>query len=204
MYMLHITVYFHKQEKNIINLFKNIQLMKHLSIQTIQMTLMCIVFSLVCEGCHAKSGKFETSMFAPIDSVIRAEVGDSISSLMLSSKTIVAERILLKNDSLSVVKKKKLKRDEISILKFLFVTTEEFRDSAVVFGKFSPSIRLTFKVSKKVFCIAYVDFGLRQIVLRDSNGKDIKKFGIKDDRYIKFANVIFPDDKFLSFMQKQY
>ena len=80
---------------------------------------------------------------------------------------------------------------------------EEFRDSAVVFGKFSPSIRLTFKVSKKVFCTAYVDFGLKQIALRDSKGKDIKMFGIKDDRYIKFANIIFPDDKFLTFMQNQ-
>lgn len=178
--------------------------MKHLSIQTIQMTLMCIVFSLVCEGCNAKSGKFETSMFAPIDSVIRAEVGDSISSLIIGSNNIVAERVLLKNDSLSVVKKRKLKKDEISIVKFLFLTTEEFCDSAVVFGRFSPSIRLTFKVSKKVFCTAYIDFGLRQVVLRDSKDKDIKQFGIKDDRYIKFANIIFPDDQFLLFMQKQY
>jgi hypothetical protein len=142
-------------------------------------------------------------MFAPIDSVMRSEVGDSISALILNSKQILAERILVKNDTLTVSVKKKLKNEEAGIVKFLFATNEEFRDSAVVFGKFSPSIRLTFKVSKKVFCTAYVDFGLKQIALRDSKGNDIKMFGIKDDRYIKFANVLFPNDKFLMFMHNQ-
>ena len=176
--------------------------MKNLSIKTAQTFLLCAILSLICEGCSAQTGK-SSSMFAPIDSTMRAAVGDSISALILNSKQIMAERILVKNDSLTVSAKKKLKNDEASIVKFLFVTNEEFRDSAVVFGKFSPSIRLTFKVSKKVFCTAYVDFGLRQIALRDRNGKNIKMFGIKDDRYIKFANVIFPDDKFLTFMQNQ-
>ena len=68
---------------------------------------------------------------------------------------------------------------------------------------FAPSIRLTFKVSKKVYCTAYVDFGLKQICLRDNKGEVIKMFGIKDDSFIKFANVIFPNDEFLMFMLNQ-
>lgn len=176
--------------------------MKKVKRQKVQTFLLCAILSLSSVGCSAQTGK-SPSMFAPIDSTMRAAVGDSISTLILNSKQITAERILVKNDSLFVSAKKKLKNEEASIVKFLFVTNEEFRDSAVVFGKFSPSIRLTFKVSKKVFCTAYVDFGLKQIALRDSKGKDIKMFGIKDDRYIKFANIIFPDDKFLTFMQNQ-
>ena len=178
--------------------------MKHLSIWTIQVSLVCIVLSLVCGSCSAKRSKTEFSMFAPVDSVMKAEIGDSISYLIIGAKTIVAERTLLKNDSLSVIKKRKLRKDEASIMKFLFVTSEEYQDCVLAHGKFSPSICFTFKISKKVFCTAYVDFGLRQIVLCDSKKQEIKKFGIEDDRYIKLANVIFPDDKFLTFMQKQY
>lgn len=164
--------------------------------------LFCTIFSLLCEGCCAQTSN-SSSMFAPIDSVMRVEVGDSISSLILNSKQIMAERILAKSDSLSVIVKKKLKDEEASIVKFLFATNEEFRDSAVVFGKFSPSIRFIFKKSKKIYCTAYVDFGLKQIALRDSGGKDIKMFGIKDNRYIKLANILFPGDDFLSFMLNQ-
>lgn len=167
-----------------------------------QTFLLLAILSLICEGCSAQTAK-SSSMFAPIDSVMRVEVGDSISSLILNSKQIIAERILVKNDTLSIKAKKKLKGEEGSIVKFLFVTNEEFRDSAVVFGKFSPSLRLTFKMSKKVYCTAYVDFGLKQIALRDSNGKDIKMFGMKDSRYLKLANVLFPGDEFLTFMLNQ-
>lgn len=176
--------------------------MKHLRIKTLQKFLLCTILSLLCEGCSAQTGK-SSSIFAPIDSTMRASVGDSISTLILNSKQIIVERVLFKNDTLTISAKKKLRNEEASIVKFLFVTNEEFHDSSVVFGKFSPNIRLTFKISKKVFCTAFVDFGLKQIALRDSKGKDIKMFGIKDDRHIKFANVIFPEDKFLMFMQNQ-
>ena len=176
--------------------------MKQLSFKTMQTFHLFAILSLICEGCSAQTSN-SSSMFAPIDSVMRVEVGDSISSLILNSKQIMAERILIKNDSLSVIAKKKLKDEEASIVKFLFATNEEFRDSAVVFGKFSPSIRFTFKKSKKIYCTAYVDFGLKQIALRDSSGKDIKMFGIKDNRYIKLANVLFPGDEFLTFMLNQ-
>lgn len=176
--------------------------MKHLSFRTMQATLLCVILSLICSGCSAQTGK-STSMFAPIDSTMRAEVGDSISMIILKSKKIVAERVVLKNDTLSVQSKKKLKGEEASIVKFLFAVNESFTDSAVVFGKFSPSIRLTFAVSKKVYCTAYVDFGLKQISLKDKKGDIIKMFGLKDDSFIKFANVLFPNDEFLMFMLNQ-
>ena len=176
--------------------------MKHLSFKTMQATLLCAILSLICTGCNAQTGK-SSSMFAPIDSTMRAEVGDSISAIILKSKKIFAERVVQKNDTLTVQSKKKLKGEEASIVKFLFAVNESFTDSAVVFGKFSPSIRLTFYVSKKVYCTAYVDFGLKQIALRDKKGNTIKMFGLKDDSFIKFTNVIFPNDKFLMFMLNQ-
>ncbi len=178
--------------------------MKHLNLKTVQVIMFCGVLSFICEGCCAQTPSEKApSMFAVIDSTMRAGIGDSISALILGSKQVIAERILVKNDSLSVTAKKKLKGEEASIVKFLFVTTEEFNDNAVVFGKFSPNIRFTFKLSKKNYCTAYLDFGLKQIVIRDSKGKDIKMFGIKDDGYIKYANVLFPNDKFLMFMLNQ-
>lgn len=176
--------------------------MKHLSVKTMQAILLIFTLSLICEGCSAQTGN-SSSMFAPIDSTMRAEVGDSISALIFKSKKVVAERVVFKNDTLTVKSTKRLKAEEASIVKFLFATNESFRDSAVVFGKFAPSIRLTFKVSKKVYCTAYVDFGLKQICLRDNKGEVIKMFGIKDDSFIKFANVIFPNDEFLMFMLNQ-
>ena len=106
--------------------------MKKVKRQKVQTFLLCAILSLSSVGCSAQTGK-SPSMFAPIDSTMRAAVGDSISTLILNSKQITAERILVKNDSLFVSAKKKLKNEEASIVKFLFVTNEEFRDIPVVY-----------------------------------------------------------------------
>lgn len=163
--------------------------------------LVTLLFSLT--SCNAQTEKHCYSYYMSVDSIMRSELGDSISDIIVGAKHVCMERILTKNDSVSTIKVKKLKSEERSIAKFLFVINENFNDSSVIFTKFSPSLKITFKVSKKVFCTAFVDFGTQQGVIKDDKGHEVKSFALRDDRYIKFANLIFPDDRFLSFMLNQ-
>lgn len=90
--------------------------MKKLSFRTFQTFLLFAILSLICEGCSAQTGN-SSSMFAPIDSTMRAEVGDSVSALIFKSKKVVAERVMFKNDTLIVKSVKRLKAEEASIVK---------------------------------------------------------------------------------------
>lgn len=160
-------------------------------------------FLLSLTSCSAKTDIRKTIHFTPVDSIMKSELGDSISEIILGAKRIKMERTLSRNDSLLIIGSKKLKCSERSIAKFLFAIDENFNDSTVVFTQFSPSIKISFKKSKKQICTAYIDYGIKQVIIKDENEKVLKSFAIKDDRYIKFANLIFPDDSFLTFMLKQ-
>lgn len=164
--------------------------------------MLCCLFSLGCVNCTAKNKFSKAERFAQIDSIMKSSIGDSISSVIYQSKQVTAERINVKNDTLTVIKLKKLDTDEQSILRFLMASSEKYVGDAVVFGHFSPNVRLTFETKKKK-CIILMDFGLKQAIIKESSGKDIAKFGLTDNGFLKFVNVLFPDDQFLGFLLKQ-
>lgn len=175
--------------------------MKHLSLQTIQMTLMCIVLSLVCEGCNAKSGKLGPSMFAPVDSVLKAELGDSISSVMLKPKTVLAQRLKVDKGTISIIKSQKLPKAEKSIISFLMATIEKNDTTTIAFGRFVPNVRYVFK-SGKTLVFADIDFGLGEIQIKTEKGDIIKRFNIIDKKILEFSIVLFKEDDFLTHILK--
>ena len=163
--------------------------------------LLCFFLPFVCTNCDAKDKKPKRTRYAQIDSIMTSSIGDSISSIIYNANYVVAERMNVNNDTVTVIKSKKLDAEERGVLRFLMASSEKYVGDAVVFGQFSPNIRLTFKV-KKTVCIILMDFGLKQSIIKDASGRDVAKFGLTDDGFLKFVNILFPDDKYLSFLLK--
>ena len=162
----------------------------------------CLIFSLICAGCNAKDVKCKRSMYAVIDSTMRAEIGDSISAIVCNSKKVVVERIKEKNGSVELLSSQKLSGQECSLLTFLIVSNDGYGHLSRVFGLFRPNVRFVF-YKKKSNVQVEIDFGLKQICFKKANGDIIKMFDLKGDELLKFCNVLFPDDDYLSFLLKK-
>lgn len=171
--------------------------MKKLSFKTMQTFLLCATLSLICEGCSAM-GKREVSTWAysPVDSVLRAELKDSISSVVLNPKTVLVQRLKVDKGEITVKESRKLSKSEIGVICFQMATFEESDTAAIVFGRFVPNVRYVFKAGKTQV-VADVDFGLKKIYFKTAKGDVIKRFDISDKNLLKFSNILFKEDEFL-------
>lgn len=176
--------------------------MKKLNVQILLTFSLCVLLSLGCVSCNAKEKSPKRQLFSQIDSLMKVSIGDSISTIIYQAKQVTAERINIKNDTLSVIKKRKLDAEELSILRFLMASSEKYVGNAVVFGNFSPNVRFSFE-TKKAKCVVLMDFGLKQAIIKDETDREVAKFGLTDDGFLKFVNVLYPNDKFLNFLLKQ-
>lgn len=170
-----------------------------IGIQSIQTLLVCVTLTLICDGCDAKVPKKSINMYEAIDSVMKSEIGDSLCSIMLNAKKIEADRINMIDDSVAVLASKKMNITNIAITKFLFASYENYADAGKAFGKFSPSIRIKFS-KKKQSCYAYFDFSLQLLVIKNANDKELKRCILTSRDFLKLANLLFPNDEFLTFL----
>ena len=168
-------------------------------IQTVQTLLICLTLSLISEGCSAKVPQKKTNMYESIDSVMRAEIGDSLTSLILDAKNIVAERIKQIGDSVDVIASKRLGSADATVTKFLLASYENYNDACIVFGKISPNLRLKFSKRKSI-CYVYFDFGMRLLVVKNAENEELKRCVLTNNVFLKFANLLFPNDEFLTFL----
>lgn len=172
---------------------------KKIGFQTTQTLLICVILSLVCGGCNAKVPQKTANMYEQIDSVMRAEIGDSLCSIILNAKRIVADRINMIDDSVAVIASKKISSADAAIVKFLFASDENYNDAGKVFGKFSPSMRFKFS-KRKQSCYAYFDFNMQLLVIKNANDEEIKRCILSNKDFLKLANLLFPNDEFLTFI----
>lgn len=170
-----------------------------IGIQSIQTLLVCVTLTLICDGCDAKEPKKSMNMYEAIDSVMKSEIGDSLCSLMLNAKRIEAERIKMIDDSVAVLASQKMNTTNIAITKFLFASYENYSDAGKVFGKFSPSIRIKFS-KRKQSCYAYLDFSLQLLVIKNAHNEELKRCVLTSRDFLKLANLLFPNDDFLTFI----
>ena len=176
--------------------------LKKIGVQTIQTLLMCLILSLVCEGCNAKVFQKKKSMYESIDSVMRAEIGDSLTGIMLGATNIIADRVVASNDSVTVLSSHKLNKEEKTLTKFLLATQEEFGKVGIIFGMPAPSLRLTF-IRKKSAVSAEYDFGKHLVILKGADGKEVTRYQTTDNLFLKLAMTFFPNDDFLTLLLKQ-
>lgn len=162
----------------------------------------CFILSLICAGCNAKGVKGTKSMYAVIDSTMRAEIGDSISAIICNSKKVVVERIKENNGNVELLSSKKLSGQDCRLLTFLIVSNDGYGHLSKVFGLFRPNVRFIFYM-KKCNVQVEIDFGLKQICFKKANGDIIKMLDLKGNELLKFCNVLFPDDDYLSFLLKK-
>lgn len=173
--------------------------MKKVNRQTVQTFLLCAILSLCCVGCSAKGIKKGKSMYASIDSVMREGIGDSLSSIILDANRVIVDRIHLVEDSIIVLKSKKLSSSDATVTKFLFVSYENYSDASKVYGKLSPNIRIKF-CRKRQVCYVYMDFSMQILIFKNSDNQEMKRCVLNNKCFLKLANIIFPNDEFLTFI----
>ena len=170
--------------------------MKRLNFRSMQTFLICVVLSISCKSCSAQGKRGYDRMFAPVDSVLKAELRDSVSSIVLNPKTVIVQRLKVDKGEIKVTDSRKLSKSEMGIACFQMAAIEEGDTAAIAFGRFIPNVRYVFKSGKSQI-LADADFGLGKIYFKNSKGEIIKRFEITDKNLLKLSSTFFKEDEFL-------
>ena len=174
--------------------------MKQLSLKTMQTFLLFAILSLICEGCNARTPKNQNFIMQEmINPVLKDSLGDSICSIIVSPKKVKVERLVTNHSQPPIMSAKWLSKEEIGIATFLLMANDSITKQSPVFGKYSPNVKFSF-FSKKSLVIVEVDFGLQQVCFI---GRETKKFDVRENNILKFCNMLFPNDEYLSFLLKE-
>ena len=92
-----------------------------------------------------------------------------------------------------------MSKKEAGMATFLLLASDSITHLSPVFGQYSPNVKFTF-FSKKSSVVVEIDFGLQQVCFI---GKDAKKFDLRENYLLKFCNMLFPNDEYLSFLLKE-
>lgn len=174
---------------------------KNLQKRLLFVAMICLA-SLTITNCEAKSAKISEKPYAAVDSLMRAELGDSIADIILNAKQVKAERINVSLDTIKIEETKKLRPELVGALKYVFATSDIHAGNAIAYHHFSPSVRLTFS-TKKETCIVLLELGSKQMQIKDIEDNTLKTCGYSKDDFIKICNVVFTKDEFLTFLLNQ-
>lgn len=131
------------------------------------------------------------------DNVMYQVLGDSIGELLSSSKCVKLSICELGNDSVRLWKSLRFRKEERSILRFILGNPQNYQSDKKVYGRFFPSFQIFLKKGKSK-CTLNFDFGLRKWNVCDENGKEVKRFDLNSNEMLRFAQMQFPEDKFIN------
>lgn len=174
--------------------------MKDSKIKFMQTLVLCIVLSLVCEGCSAQRKPSKWLSYSPVevDSTLSASFGDSIINIINSATKIEVAQLEIKNDSLKFVSGGRLKKQDKSLLTFLVMDEEMARKAPInIYAKFCPMIQVDFKTKDSRCATFYFDFGLSQWRLENASDKTQARGVIPSRQLLKFFHSVFPKNETL-------
>lgn len=148
---------------------------------------------MTVSACHAA----KTSRVVQTDSCLVKALGDSISQIVTSAKSIKAYVWKSENHKDIKTNAKRLNKSQRGILHFILADSCMVKGNAIVYGKFTPCLGFVFKksCSKKVYID--VDLGLGKWSVNDRNGKLIKQFDIEGNDLLRFSAMLYPSDEFI-------
>ena len=131
------------------------------------------------------------------DSCLVKVLGDSISQIVTSAKSIKA--YVWKSDNHKDIKTnaKRLNKSQRSILHFILADTSMVKGNAIVYGKFTPCLGFVLKKSHSQKVYIDVDLGLGKWAVSDRNGKLLKQFDIEGKNLLRFSAMLYPSDEFI-------
>lgn len=131
------------------------------------------------------------------DSCLSKVLGDSISNMITSSKTI--KSYIWKRESGKTIKseERKLDRKQRYLLHFILANPLMSKTNAVVYGKFTPCIGFEFKKTNRKKVYADIDLGLGKWSVRDTNGKLLKCYDIEGYALLQLCALLYPSDEFI-------
>lgn len=153
---------------------------------------------MTVSACHAA----KHSPKVQADSCLVKVLGDSISQIVTSAKSIKA--YVWKSENYKDIKTnaKRLNKSQRGILHFILADSCMVKGNAIVYGKFTPCLGFVFKksCSKKVYID--VDLGLGKWAVSDSKGKLLKQFDIEGNDLLRFSAMLYPSDEFIMWIYK--
>ena len=136
-----------------------------------------------------------------VDSIMYQALGDSIGDLLSKSKCVKLIIHELENDSVKLQKSLRFRKTERSILQFILSNPWNYQSDNMVYGRFLPSFQILIKKGNEE-CTLNFDFGLRKWNVCDKMGKEIKRFDLNSNEMLRFAQMQFPEDKFINELLK--
>lgn len=165
--------------------------------------LSTIVATLAFATCAAGTGRHNQRTLHTLqtDSMVRQAVGDSIFTLITQAQRVEVSLVPASQDSLTNHQSIKLDRSEREILNFVLSDIRNFQSDDTVYGKFQPTLRITYK-RKKQTCILNFDLGLRKWNICSPNGTEWKRFDLEPYNLLRFTYILFPKDEFINELLK--
>lgn len=174
--------------------------MKRIDLNRVLTFQLCIMLSLTCVSCNARTPKKQALIMKELISpVLKDSLSDSICNILLSSEKVKVERLIANPSQSKKMPTKWLSKKETGMATFLLIASDSITHPSQVFGRYSPNVRFTFYY-KKSSVVAEIDFGLQQVCFI---GKDETKFDVKENYLLKLCNMLFPNDEYLSFLLKE-
>ena len=164
-----------------------------------QTLFLCFLLLLGCSDCNARKSKKQSFMKEIISPILKDSLGDSLCSIIIDAERIKVKRLSTKTDSLEKNSTKWLSKREMGIASFLIIANSNYSHPSLVYGKYSPNVSFTF-YSKKGHIDVEIDFGLKRMCF---HGEKAVFLDINEDYLLKLCNMLFPNDKYLSFILKE-
>lgn len=169
----------------------------------ISLAVALAIAAMVLTGCctHRKGATGLGDMSFGCDSAATALTGDSIYTVLMKAKKIVAidKSTSLPKDCDSV---KVLKPDAAAALRLIIENPENYRSDIPVYGLFKPSMEYRFSQGKRSVTILY-DFGLGKWGIADASGKLLLRRDLSNDDALRFSRRLFPKDTLLEAIEKK-
>lgn len=148
---------------------------------------------MTVSACHAA----KNSRVVQTDSCLAKALGDSISQIVTSAKSIKAYVWKSENHKDIKTNVKRLNKSQRGILHFILADSNMVKGNAIVYGKFTPCLGFVLKKSwfKKVYI--NIDLGLGKWAVCDGKGKLLKQFDIEGNDLLRFSAMLYPSDEFI-------
>lgn len=156
------------------------------------MFMFCFGMVVIPFGCSAKAD-MQVKESISMDSLVHNALGDSLYSVITTSKRVMAVLPTNPADKESLPQEVRLDKKFLPVVEFILTDSKNYESNAIVYGLFRAGFTLVFEQRSKSYNAEF-DFGLKKWRICDAAGNVLMTFDLKSSEMLRFATRVFPED----------
>lgn len=138
--------------------------------------------------------------YAPIEQVLKKELGDSVSNIILNSDSIVGHLTIWENDSLPDVS---LSSCMCHIVKYTLCNPSMYKSDRRIYASFYADACFMITLQTKTLTLE-LDYSTYKWRLLDSDGKQVCRHDLPDQAMLPLLHIIWPESKIVNIKYNKY